>query len=79
MKVKAINKKYQPLINKILSWNDKYEILNEQRDKADDDGNERLFNQLDKKCENAFEKVIEYLEELPAREKKNVEKIIYHN
>ena len=72
--MKAINPKYQTIVNKCINWLEKYNDYNTKRDIADDDGDERLYNRWDRKCENAFDKYLEYADELPKRELEQIEK-----
>jgi len=74
--VKAINKKHQSMVNKAIKYNALYDELNELRNNADDIGVEKLFRKYDRMCENAFDKFLDAMNELPNREQKNIMKHI---
>ena len=74
MTIKSITPKNQALVNKAVKWLLKYNDLDIERNIADSDGNEKLYNQLDRKCERAFDKYLEYVDELPKRERAKIEK-----
>ena len=71
--MKAINQKYQSIVNKCVSWLEKYNEYNTQRDIADGNGDEKLFNKWDRKCVNAYDKYLDYADELPKRELEQIE------
>lgn len=73
--MKAINQKNQAKFNKCLKALNKYYSLNNMRDNADGNGDEKLFNKLDRQCSNAFDKYLELLSELPKYEQKRIESI----
>ena len=72
--MKAINPKYQSIVNKCVSWLEKYNEYNTQRDIADDNGEEKLWKKWDRKCEHAYDKYLDYAYELPKRELEQIEK-----
>ena len=72
MKAKTITN--QSLLNRVVKALVKYNALNNLRDIADNDGDEKLFNKLDKQCENSWDKYQELLQELPKYEQKRIEK-----
>ncbi len=82
MNVKSINPKHQKLVNKVVSWNTKYEQANTQRDLAYDnteceyEEDDKVWRKWNKVCESTFDKYLEYLEMLPKGEQKNIEKQI---
>lgn len=76
LSVNAINKKYQSIVNRAVKAHIKYDYLNDCRSIYDDYDEEKLYNQFDRKCEKAYDKYCELLEELPSREVKNIEKIV---
>jgi len=47
------------------------------RNIADDNGEEKLYKKLDRQCLNTFDKYLDIVNELPAREKIQIEKEIY--
>jgi hypothetical protein len=74
MSIIAINKAHQPKVNKAIKWLVKYNEQNTLRDQADDNGDERLYRQLDRKCADSFDKYLELVNELPKRERLRIEK-----
>ena len=72
--MKAKTKLNQSLLNRVVKALVKYNALNNLRDIADNDGDEKLFNKLDKQCENSWDKYQELLQELPKYEQKRIEK-----
>lgn len=71
MKAKKI--KNQSLLNKVIKALEKYNALNNLRDKADNEGNEREYKKLNNQCEKSFDKYLELLNELPKYEQKRIE------
>ena len=71
--MKAINPKHQAIVNKCVNWLKKYDEYNRQRDIADGNGDEKLYNKWDRKCENAYDKYLDYADELPKRERQQIE------
>tara|TARA_R110000744_G_scaffold40521_1_gene91943 strand:- start:2190 stop:2426 length:237 start_codon:yes stop_codon:yes gene_type:complete len=74
MTVSAITKKNQPTVNKATSWLIKYNTANDLRDLADGNDDTKAFSKHNRTCEKAFDKYLEYMEELPKREQKQIEK-----
>jgi hypothetical protein len=78
--VKAINAKYQSVVNKAVSWMDKYESADEQRNIASDnteceyEEDDKLWRKWDRRCVQAYDKYLEYMDELPKREQDNIER-----
>jgi hypothetical protein len=72
--IKAVSKRNQTNINKAIFFDAKYDKLNDQRDEAYNNGDERLGRKLDRLCEIAFDKYLDYANQLPATERKRVEK-----
>lgn len=73
MTLTAINPKHQAMVNRAMRHLVKYNDLNDQRDIADCNDDERLFAKLDRKCEAAFDKFLECMDELPKRERARIE------
>lgn len=71
---KAINPKHQSKVNKAVKALLKYNELNDLRDKASDLDQEKEFKKLDNLCAKYFDKYLEIIDELPARERNNIEK-----
>lgn len=73
MNLKAINPKHQSMVNRAMRHLVKYNDLNDQRDIADSNDEERLFAKLDRKCEATFDKFLDCMAELPKREQDQIE------
>jgi len=71
---KAINQKHQSKVNRAIKALVKYNELNDLRDKASDMGEDREFKKLDNLCGKYFDKYLDIVDELPARERNNIEK-----
>lgn len=78
--VKAVNSKYQSVVNKAVNWMEKYELANDQRNIASDNSehdyeeDDKLWRKWDRRCIKAYDKYLEYMEELPKREQNKVER-----
>lgn len=70
---KAKTPQNQAILNRTVKALVKYNNLNNQRDLADNDGDEKLFNKLDKQCEVAFDNYLELADELPKYERVKLE------
>jgi hypothetical protein len=79
MTITAITKKNQKMVNKAVNYLDKYNSLSSERDRAYDNDEERKGIQLDRKCENVFDQYLTACDELPKRERDNIEKKFYNN
>jgi hypothetical protein len=77
MTIIAINKKHQSKVNRAIKTLVRYNALNDLRNIADDNGEEKLYKKLDRQCLNTFDKYLDIVNELPAREKIQIEKEIY--
>lgn len=73
MKISAVNAKNQKAVNKAVKFLIAYNSLNDLRDKADNEGNEKEYRKLDRKCEMAFDKYQESIWDLPKREISKIE------
>jgi hypothetical protein len=71
--LKAKTPKNQAILNRTIKALVKYNNLNNQRDKADDSGDEKLYRKLNRQCEVAFDKYLELADELPKYEKDRLE------
>jgi len=76
MTIIAITKKNQSLVNRAAKWMVKYNELNDLRNAADDADNVKEYRKLDRQCENAYDKYLDYASELPKREVNQIEKIL---
>ena len=74
IKVKSINKTHQSKVNRAIHWLIKYNEANDQRDLADNNGDEKMYRKYDRECEKTFNKYEDYASELPSREVNNIEK-----
>jgi hypothetical protein len=74
IKIQAVNAKNQKAVNKAVKFLIAYNSLNNLRDKADNEGNEKEYRKLDRKCEIAFDKYQECIWDLPKREITKIEK-----
>ena len=77
MKIIAKNKKNQSQVNKAVKFLIRYNENNDLRDKADGDGDEKLYNKFDRICEVAYDNYLEAISELPQTEIKAIEKELY--
>lgn len=75
--ITALNPKNQRLVTKASKLLIKYNELNDLRNIADGNGDEKAYNKLDRQCETAFDKYLWACDELPQREVKNIEKVLY--
>jgi hypothetical protein len=73
----AKTKKNQANLNKAIYWGVEYDKINDLRDRADDSGDEKAYRKYNRMAENAFEKYLGYISQLPKVEQKRVEKFIY--
>ena len=76
----AVKKKNQSLVNKAVTWLNKYHISNDARDLASDTNEKeydeecKTWRKYDRLCLKQWDKYTEYLEELPKYEINNIEK-----
>lgn len=73
--VMITNKKHQSTINKCVKAINRYYALNDLRDTADNMGYDKEFKKYDRMCQNAFDKYLDYLNELPKYIQAQIEKI----
>lgn len=79
MKIKSITPKNQTIVNKAVNWLIKHNEYNSQRDLISDnleceEWESKEWKSINRKCENSFDKYLEYLSELPKREQQQIEK-----
>ena len=79
-KITALNSKHQSFVNKAISWLEKYNTANDQRNQASDN-NEKdydedcpVWRKYDRLCEKTFDRYTDYISELPQREVNQIEK-----
>jgi hypothetical protein len=77
MEIVAINKKNQTLVNRAVRSLISYNIYNDLRDLADNDGDTKLYVKYNRLCENTFDKFLGYCDELPKREVEQIKKKLY--
>jgi hypothetical protein len=77
MKISAITRKNQAQVNKAVKYLVKYNELNDLRNIADGNGNEKEYNKLDNQCARCFDNYLEVIDELPKREIAQIEKALY--
>ena len=78
MKLIAINKKYQAKVNRALIWLEKYDYYNDLRNYAEDNDQGFKIKQYARECEKAFDKYLSIVDELPKRERQQIEKSIHY-
>lgn len=71
--MEAINSKNQSIVNKAMTWLEKYNKADDLRNIADGDGDGKAFRKHDRECEKTFDKFLEYMSVLP----KNQQSAIY--
>ena len=81
--ITALNSKHQSVINKAISWLEKYNTANDQRNLASDN-NEKdydedcpVWRKYDRLCAKTWDKYTDYISELPQREVNQIE--VEHN
>ena len=71
----AKNKKNQSTMNKCIKALYKYYALNDLRDQADGEGDDKSYRKYDRMCIDTFDKYIDYRSALPMYEQKRIEKL----
>ena len=77
MKIIAKNKKNQSAVNKAVKFLIRYNENNDLRDKADGNGDEKLYAKFDRICELAYDNYLEAISELPKTEINAIEKELW--
>lgn len=74
--MKAINPKNQATLNKAIQWLTKYNAYNNQRDVIDNNEGDdtTAWRRINKKCEDSFDKYLDYCYDLPKGQVKAIEK-----
>ena len=81
----AKNPKHQKLVDRVVQWDIKYELADDQCNLASDNTecdyyeDDKLWQKWNRVCESTYDKYLTYLEELPLSEVKNVEKELSYN
>jgi hypothetical protein len=65
-------------VKSAVNWLIKHNEADRLRNIADGDGDERAYNKYDKQCQKTFDKYLEYSEELPKYQIKQIEKSILY-
>jgi putative IMPACT (imprinted ancient) family translation regulator len=74
MEITAVTKKNQKQVNKAVKCLIAYNSLNDLRNLADNECDEKLTAKFDRKCELAWDKYCEAIYYLPKREIQKIEK-----
>ena len=72
--MQAINPKNQAKVNKAIYWLKRYNELNDLRNFADGNEDQKAFDKLDALCAKAFDKYLDYCGDLPKNQVKAIEK-----
>jgi len=65
-------------VKSAVNWLIKHNESDRLRNIADGKGDERAYNKHDKQCQKTFDKYLEYCEELPKYQIKQIEKSILY-
>ena len=71
--MKALNPKNQKQLNKVVKALTRYNQLNDARGVAENNDDEKLERKLNRQCESAWDKYMDYMAELPKYQQKLVE------
>jgi hypothetical protein len=72
--MESINPKNQATVNRTINWLVKHNMYNDKRDQISDEFGEdcKQWEQINKKCEDTFEKFEENLSLLPLNQQKKI-------
>jgi putative IMPACT (imprinted ancient) family translation regulator len=76
--ITAVNKKHQKQVNKAVKCLIAYNALNDLRNLAYDECDDKLTERFDRKCEAAWDKYYDARFDLPKREIDQIEKSILY-
>jgi putative IMPACT (imprinted ancient) family translation regulator len=76
--ITAVNKKHQKQVNKAVKCLIAYNALNDLRNLAYDQCDDKLTERFDRKCEAAWDKYYDAIYDLPKRELDKIEKSILY-
>lgn len=76
--ITAVNKKHQKQVNKAVKALINYNNLNDLRNLAYDECDDKLTERFDRKCELAWDKYYDAIYDLPKRELDKIEKSILY-
>jgi hypothetical protein len=71
--IKAINPKNQTTVNRCLKALNRYYVLNDLRNLAEDSENEREYKKYDRLCQKVFDRYLDYLYSLPKNQQRAIE------
>jgi hypothetical protein len=69
---KAVNQKNQKLFNKSIKLLIRYNELNDLRDRAGDNDDEKSYKKYDRMCEVTYDKFLDSMDALPKYEQKRI-------
>jgi hypothetical protein len=77
--MKAVNKKHQVRVTRAVNWLMKHNEFNSKRDHIEnnlecEEYESKEWRQINKKCEDSWDKYQDYTSELPKREVEQIEK-----
>lgn len=75
--ITAITKKNQKHVTKAVKALTKYNEVNDLRDIASNEGDDKAFRKYDNACNKAFDAYLEACEYLPKREINQIERLLY--
>ncbi len=81
MTLQSINPKNQSRVNKAIDWMRKYEEANTKRDLISDnlecdDEDSKEWRAINRRCEQAFDKYLDVMYELPKGQQKAIDKFL---
>ena len=81
MTLQSINPKNQSRVNKAIDWMRKYEEANTKRDLISDnlecdDEDSKEWRAINRRCEQAFDKYLDVMDELPKGQQKAIDKFL---
>jgi len=74
MTLEAIKSKNQGKVNRAVNWLVKHNDFNDQRDVAEGDGNLKLYDKVDAKCQTTYDKFEDAMWHLPKYEQTKIYK-----
>ena len=74
--LKAINPKNQTIVNRAVAAHIRYNELNDLRNLAEDNEDEKAYRKYDRMCADVFDRYLEYAYSLPKNQQKSIESYI---
>jgi hypothetical protein len=71
--IKAINPKNQTTVNRCLKALNRYYVLNDLRNLAEDSENISDYKKYDRLCQKVFDRYLDYLYSLPKNQQRTIE------